>query len=175
MQIPISMSRHGTRFLGCCESMTPSAKNSAPVVRDTLKQRFVFPSQAILRIESGGGYRLICDRRLQDCGHQCLSRCHSESMHQVFPCPKRCERLNTPCGHVFQQSTCREDCGLCMVPMNGVSLLCGHFKDGVECHLAQDPRTIRCGTLVSKVVPGCSHTIKAQFLEGIDAAQFVCP
>ncbi|KAL2074450.1 hypothetical protein VTL71DRAFT_8228 [Oculimacula yallundae] len=43
-----------------------------------------------------GGCQLICNQRLDDCGHQCLARCHSDSMHQrttfIATLPKKLPR-----------------------------------------------------------------------------------
>ena len=37
-----------------------------------------------------GGCRLACDRRLDACGHRCMAKCHSETMHRIFSCPHLC-------------------------------------------------------------------------------------
>lgn len=65
----------------------------------------VFSPADFERLSPEGGCQLICERRLA-CGHQCVARCHSESLHAVFSCPKPCERLHGPCQHSCQKYTC---------------------------------------------------------------------
>jgi hypothetical protein len=111
------------------------------------------------RLSPEGGCDLACDRRLSGCGHRCQARCHSDSMHQVFSCPKPCQRLHSPCNHGCQKATCGEDCGLCMIKPNNILLPCGHVKDNVPCHQSQGPSRIRCNALIAKKVPECGHII----------------
>lgn len=65
----------------------------------------VFEPEDFARLSPEGGCELACDRRLADCGHRCQARCHSESMHQVFSCPQRCQRLRDTCGHDCEKQT----------------------------------------------------------------------
>lgn len=127
------------------------------------------------RLSPEGGCQLACDRRLSACGHRCQARCHSESMHQVFSCPQPCQRLHSPCNHSCQKATCGEECGLCMVKLNGVHLPCGHSKDDVQCHRSQEPSMIRCDVLVDKKVPNCEHTVHIQCWRDVTSATFSCP
>jgi hypothetical protein len=91
------------------------------------------------RLSPEGGCQLPCHRRLNDCGHRCEARCHSESMHRIFTCPKPCERLHSPCNHSCQKITCGEDCGNCMIKLDNILLPCGHSKDKVQ--LLRDSRS----------------------------------
>lgn len=127
------------------------------------------------RFSPEGGCQLACDRRLPDCGHMCQARCHSESMHQVFACPKPCERLHSPCSHPCQKATCGEDCGLCMVPLDDIKLPCGHLKDNVPCHLTQDVGKVRCTVPVLKEVPECKHEVEVPCLRDVASSNFTCP
>ncbi|KAK8143852.1 hypothetical protein G3M48_006653 [Beauveria asiatica] len=87
-----------------------------------------------------GGCSQTCSWRLADCGHMCLARCHSEN------------------------------CGKCLVPLRDVELPCGHVKDTVACHSAQNPESIRCDVIVKKVVPDCNHNVNmACFNESQDS------
>ncbi|PVI08317.1 NFX1-type zinc finger-containing protein 1 [Periconia macrospinosa] len=112
------------------------------------------------KVSPEGGCRLACLWRLHECGHMCQSRCHSESMHNVFMCPQSCQRLHEPCGHACQKPTCGESCGKCHIKLNNVPLPCGHFKDNVLCFQAQNPGILPCSILVEKLVPSCKHTVK---------------
>jgi hypothetical protein len=127
------------------------------------------------RLSPEGGCQLACDRRLSRCGHRCQARCHSESMHQVFPCPQRCQRLHSPCDHGCQKATCGEDCGICLIPLNNVILPCSHSKDSVPCHQSQDTSKIQCIVLVEKRVPDCGHVIQTQCWRDVAAETFSCP
>ncbi|KIW10744.1 hypothetical protein PV08_10043 [Exophiala spinifera] len=127
------------------------------------------------RLSPEGGCRLSCSWRLPDCGHMCQARCHSESMHNVFLCHQPCQRLHEPCKHACQKTTCGEDCGKCCVKLKDVLLPCGHSKDNILCHQAQNPATIRCDALVAKMVPGCDHTVEIACHLDVSANQFQCP
>ncbi|KAF2018601.1 NFX1-type zinc finger-containing protein 1, partial [Aaosphaeria arxii CBS 175.79] len=122
-----------------------------------------------------GGCRLACDRRLSDCGHRCEARCHSQSMHDVFACPKPCERLLPRCGHPCQKQTCGEDCGRCLIQIDDVKLPCGHCKDRVECYRTEDVGLIRCTVNVRKVVPGCKHKITVPCFRDVTSELYQCP
>jgi hypothetical protein len=127
------------------------------------------------RLSPEGGCQLSCDQRLSACGHRCVARCHSESMHAVFPCPQACQRLYSPCGHSCQKATCGEDCELCMVRLDNVRLPCGHSKDDVPCHQAQDLSKVMCGVVVEKRVPGCGHVLQTQCWRDVSDIKFRCP
>ncbi|KGQ06692.1 NFX1-type zinc finger-containing protein 1 [Beauveria bassiana D1-5] len=122
-----------------------------------------------------GGCSQTCSWRLADCGHMCLARCHSESMHNIFSCPQPCQRLHEPCGHGCQRPTCGEDCGKCLVPLRDVELPCGHVKDTVACHSAQNPESIRCDVIVEKVVPDCNHNVNMACFKSVTAEGYRCP
>lgn len=128
-----------------------------------------------LRLSPEGGCARACNRRLTDCGHRCLTRCHSESMHAVFKCPQRCERLHQPCEHSCQKLTCGEDCGPCRVKLDNVQLPCEHSKDRVECYLTQDLARIFCSIIVEKTMSGCNHTIEVPCSQDVTSPEFRCP
>lgn len=126
------------------------------------------------RFSPEGGCQLACDQRLSTCGHRCVARCHSESMHAVFPCPQACQRLHSPCNHGCQKATCGEDCGVCMLRLNGVVLPCSHSRDNVPCYLAQGPKQIKCDVIFEKQVPGCGHFVKVQCWRDVTMETFRC-
>lgn len=127
------------------------------------------------RLSPEGGCQIACDRRLDECGHRCQARCHSESMHRVFSCPRPCERLLSPCNHNCRKKTCGEDCGLCMVQMDDVQLPCGHSIDNVPCYQTQDLGMIRCHLLVQKEVSQCKHIVETACWRNVTSALFSCP
>lgn len=140
--------------------------------RHTEKEIRVYQAEDFTNLSPEGGCLLRCDRRLDVCGHRCLAKCHSESMHQVFPCPQPCKRLHDVCNHGCPKS-CSENCGNCMVKIDGVQLLCGHVKDNVYCHLALDLKMIKCTVLVQKQVPLCKHDLKLECYK--DPSKRPCP
>ncbi|KAK2766019.1 hypothetical protein FQN54_007534 [Arachnomyces sp. PD_36] len=105
-----------------------------------------------------GGCRKPCNRRLENCSHRCLAKCHSDVMHQTFRCPKPCERLFKPCGHECFKD-CSDPCGLCEAIVDNVPLPCGHHVDRIACHISQKPSSIKCDIEVQKRVPGCDHIL----------------
>ena len=127
------------------------------------------------KLSPEGGCQLSCDRRLIECGHKCLARCHSDSMHDIFKCPQPCQRLHAPCNHSCQKQTCGEDCGLCMVKLDNIHLPCNHLKDNVPCYQAQDLDSIKCNVRVQKQVPGCNHAVEVPCFQDVAAPSFRCP
>ena len=81
-----------------------------PRHKDTLMD--VTEAKDFSRMSPDGGCRRSCDRRLPDCGHQCLARCHADNMHRAYVCLQQCERLHHPCNHPCQKMTCGE--GMCI-------------------------------------------------------------
>lgn len=127
------------------------------------------------RLSPEGGCQLACDRRLDTCGHTCMARCHSDSLHRIFSCPKPCERLHSPCNHSCQKQTCGEDCGLCLIKLNNVELPCGHLNDGIFCWTTQDLGNIPCSTMVQKQVPRCDHVVSIRCSVDVALESFTCP
>lgn len=128
-----------------------------------------------LRVSPEGGCRLACDRRLEDCGHQCQARCHSDFMHRAFACQQPCSRFHSPCGHACQKPTCGEDCARCMIKVNGTVLPCGHTKDNIPCYQIQDLSKVVCAAIVAKEVPGCKHNVDVACPVSVSETSFRCP
>lgn len=121
-----------------------------------------------------GGCTLGCDRRLDRCGHRCMAKCHPDSMHKVWHCPQPCSRTRLTCSHSCAK-LCGDDCGPCLVELDGVKLPCGHTMDKVPCYQTQDVSILTCKTMVDKTVAGCEHTIEVTCATDVDAAFFSCP
>ncbi|KAK4445672.1 NFX1-type zinc finger-containing protein 1 [Podospora aff. communis PSN243] len=120
-----------------------------------------------------GGCNIPCDRRLSACGHRCQTKCHSEAMHVAFLCPQPCPRVRTTCEHACPK-LCGEPCGLCQVLVDGVVLPCGHVKDRLPCHRAQEKDKIACLVLVKKTVAMCGHVVEAQCSKDVNARVYSC-
>lgn len=122
-----------------------------------------------------GGCSQKCAWRLPNCGHMCLARCHSESMHRTFSCPQPCKRLHQPCGHTCQKPTCGEDCGKCVILLRDIELPCGHFKDALACHIAQKLTLVRCQVTIERKVPKCGHIVDVACSQDVTAEAYSCP
>ncbi|KFY97455.1 hypothetical protein V500_02048 [Pseudogymnoascus sp. VKM F-4518 (FW-2643)] len=169
----ISMWTQVIRMLEATDSVGNAFGLCCPRHTDTVMQ--AFEPFDFERLSPEGGCQLSCDRRLTECGHKCLTRCHSDTMHDVFKCPQPCQRLHTPCNHGCQKQTCGENCGLCMMKLDNVHLPCNHLKDEVPCYQAQDPGSIKCNVRVQKAVPGCNHTVEVPCFQDVDTPSFRCP
>lgn len=121
-----------------------------------------------------GGCSLPCQWRLDKCGHQCLAKCHSTTMHQAFSCPCPCPRRRVTCDHACTK-LCGEECGPCKVMVDDVHLPCGHSRNGVPCFQAQEPEHIRCKVEVQREVPGCGHIIAVACCKDVTSEAFLCP
>jgi hypothetical protein len=113
-------------------------------------------------------------RRLENCGHRCLAKCHSDSMHRAFRCPNTCERLFKPCGHECPKD-CSDPCGLCNTIVNGVLLPCEHYIDQIPCHMSQHASDLKCVVQVPKRVPGCDHILTVPCYRDVTSEAFRCP
>lgn len=113
-------------------------------------------------------------RRLHDCGHRCLAKCHSDTMHQAFRCPQPCERLLNFCTHDCPK-LCGDPCGICNVMIRDVALPCGHIKDHLRCHETKNLPKVKCNVLILKTVPGCNHAVRVFCSTDVESAMFSCP
>jgi hypothetical protein len=121
-----------------------------------------------------GGCSLICDKRLEPCGHRCPAPCHSQRLHDAFDCLQPCPRIRSTCQHPCPK-LCGQACGPCLVKVDGVKLPCGHVHDKVECHKTLDLASIRCSRQVVKTVLRCRHTVTASCYQDVTLTSFRCP
>lgn len=121
-----------------------------------------------------GGCRMMCTDRL-GCGHKCQGTCHSEAMHAVWRCEMPCQRRHVPCQHPCAKATCGEDCGICLIKMDGVTLPCDHIQDRVPCHQTYKSESIRCGTITKKSISRCGHTIGVKCSIDVNCKNYRCP
>jgi hypothetical protein len=122
-----------------------------------------------------GGCSLRCDKRL-DCGHACLSKCHSDTLHAATRCLEPCPRPIEGCDHACPK-VCGDPCvRKCTVPIHDPDrvLICGHSKTVVPCWQSQDLATVVCKELVTKIVPTCGHQVKTQCATNVAAATYKC-
>ncbi|KAK0710442.1 hypothetical protein B0T21DRAFT_77739 [Apiosordaria backusii] len=121
-----------------------------------------------------GGCSLICDQRLDPCGHRCPAPCHSEALHDVFSCLQPCPRIRTTCQHPCPK-LCGDRCGPCLVIVDGIPLPCGHISGDVACHKTLVPDSITCSRLVQKTVTACGHTVTVPCYQDVSSGTFPCP
>ncbi|KAK3293122.1 uncharacterized protein B0H64DRAFT_326522 [Chaetomium fimeti] len=120
-----------------------------------------------------GGCALTCDKRLEPCGHQCPAPCHSQRLHDAFDCLQPCPRLRATCRHPCPR-LCGQQCGPCLVKVDGVKLPCGHVHDKVACYQTLDLGAIRCSRVVEKEVPGCEHKVTVPCYQDVTANSYSC-
>ncbi|KAI1135213.1 hypothetical protein F5Y05DRAFT_185380 [Hypoxylon sp. FL0543] len=128
-----------------------------------------------LRVAPEGGCILRCDRRLS-CGHACINRCHSETLHSAVKCLEPCQRLKKGCQHPCRKrcgETCKPKCDEYLRDLN-ITLACGHNISSAVCWQAQDPSTIVCQQVVKKTVPGCEHTVEVPCCVPVDTDSYRC-
>ncbi|KAI0835276.1 hypothetical protein F5Y06DRAFT_289184 [Hypoxylon sp. FL0890] len=128
-----------------------------------------------LRVAPEGGCILRCDRRLS-CGHACINRCHSETLHSAVKCLEPCPRLKKGCQHSCRRlcgDPCKVKCDEYLQGLN-ITLACGHKISSAVCWQAQDPSTIICQRMVKKTVPGCEHTVEVPCCEDVDTDSYRC-
>ncbi|OCL03127.1 P-loop containing nucleoside triphosphate hydrolase protein, partial [Glonium stellatum] len=122
-----------------------------------------------------GGCNQKCAKRLK-CGHSCISRCHSDVLHEAVMCLEPCQRAKPGCDHPCP-FTCGEECGMrCQVVIRDskVTLGCGHVKTSLPCWQAQDPSSVRCIVPISRTVPDCKHNVELPCHVNIEAPDFKC-
>ncbi|KAH7629493.1 hypothetical protein B0T09DRAFT_308653 [Sordaria sp. MPI-SDFR-AT-0083] len=127
-----------------------------------------------LRYSPEGGCELPCDRRLEPCGHQCPVSCHSQALHDAFPCPQPCPRFRTTCSHACP-GLCGQKCQPCFVKLDNVELPCGHIHNQVPCYRTLNLKHITCSVKVEKVVPGCDHKVFIECFRDVTSEKFQCP
>ncbi|KAI1806387.1 hypothetical protein F4811DRAFT_560463 [Daldinia bambusicola] len=128
-----------------------------------------------LRVAPEGGCILQCDKRLT-CGHSCINRCHHENLHNAVKCLEPCPRPNKGCQHPCRL-VCGEPCKpKCDERLQGINitLACGHRISTALCWEAQDPSSIVCKQKVSKVVPGCGHTVEVPCHTDVSVDTYKC-
>ncbi|KAI5817547.1 hypothetical protein BZA77DRAFT_309854 [Pyronema omphalodes] len=103
-----------------------------------------------------GGCSEQCGKRLT-CGHTCILKCHSNTLHSLVQCKEDCMRSYTHCDHPCPKR-CWETCGNCKVRLvSKHTLPCGHTPATLQCWETIDLANVKCMEKVQKIVPGCNH------------------
>ena len=73
------------------------------------------------------------------------------------------------------QSTVVIPCGLCNTEVTDIPLPCGHIKNQLRCHQAQNLSAIRCNVSVRKQVLSCNRVIDVPCHRDVSSDSFSCP
>lgn len=121
-----------------------------------------------------GGCNLKCNQRLS-CGHACVSRCHSDTLHQAVRCLESCSRQVQGCKVHPCPEICGEPCPTkCQVTLHNISLPCGHTVQDLPCHEAQDLDKAQCTHPITWVLCSCEHIIQIPCYKRRNAKSIEC-
>ncbi|KAF8467382.1 hypothetical protein BDZ91DRAFT_145083 [Kalaharituber pfeilii] len=137
------------------------------------KEIFVREPDHFLRFSPEGGCEERCGKRLEDCGHTCIKKCHSNVLHRAVVCMERCIRALPGCNHACPLP-CGKPCQKCIVRIPEVLLPCGHIATNVLCHQAQQPAAINCKKSVWKIVPDCNHEVNVACFVDVTKKGYKC-
>ena len=121
------------------------------------------------------GCSLPCTKQLS-CGHACVSKCHSDLLHQTVFCQKPCTRPRKECNHncaLVCGATCADKCKV-IVQASELELACGHRKDKLPCYQYLQPALIECDVLMNKQVLSCNHMVLEQCHVNVGDVSFRC-
>ena len=121
------------------------------------------------------GCSLPCTKQLS-CGHACVSKCHSDLLHQTVFCQKPCTRPRKECNHncaLVCGATCADKCKV-IVQASDLELACGHRKDKLPCYQYLQPALIECDVLMNKQVLSCDHMVLEQCHVDVGDVSFRC-
>lgn len=120
-----------------------------------------------------GGCQERCILRLS-CGHVCINKCHSDSLHSAVRCLEECLRTKKGCSHLCPKF-CGDPChSKCQIKMSDITLPCQHTRSWLPCYQAQAPETVHCSEPVEIIMPDCKHKVKVRCHETASAAHHSC-
>lgn len=137
---------------------------------DSLRISVSSPEDFLVKSPEGGCAEK-CGLRLE-CGHTCITKCHSEPLHKVVKCMESCVRQFLGCEHSCPKR-CWENCGLCTFKISSVQLPCGHIASSLPCHEVQNLARVKCQQTVTKTMPLCNHKVRLPCHKDVRKAK--CP
>ncbi|KAI0165100.1 P-loop containing nucleoside triphosphate hydrolase protein [Hypoxylon sp. FL1284] len=185
MNVLLSRAKHGMYIFGN-SSTYESVENWADVI-DMLKRDGNFGTKLPLQcprheaksIEVSSPHDFFrlspeagCDQECLlplECGHACLEKCHAAPLHKVAKCLAPCPRIEKACGHSCSNlcgEPCEEQCST-ILEGESIQLPCGHSLISPTCSQAERPEDVKCEHPVTRIVPGCNHSIEAACCEEI--------
>ncbi|EEQ35140.1 Ab1-133 [Microsporum canis CBS 113480] len=124
-----------------------------------------------------GGCQLPCDRRLTTCGHKCLARCHSDSMHEVIVCSVRVQKQVPGCNHIVEVPCSRDvSSSTFQCPTKcEESLSCGHRCPGTCSKCYKKEKHQECTNICGRRFGACNHTCPRTCHNGTDCGPCLSP
>lgn len=192
INVLLSRARHGMYLIGNADtySHVPMWAKVLTLLRDKGNVGSAFELQCprhpdtrmtaaepedFVKFAPDGGCHVRCSKRL-DCGHNCKGPCHADVLHKAFVCLEPCARFKAGCSHACPLACgkrCQERCETRLEGIN-LALPCGHTVAAAQCWEAQKPGLIQCVRDVSRVVPGCGHTITVPCHVDVAQDDFSC-
>lgn len=83
-----------------------------------------------------------------------------------------CSQSKPTCGHQGPDATGEP----CLVLLRGyaLELPCGHILTSPKCHQVQQPESVGCNVVTTKVVPGCGHFVLVACHENVNCEDYEC-
>ncbi|OJJ46412.1 hypothetical protein ASPZODRAFT_2129422 [Penicilliopsis zonata CBS 506.65] len=173
INVLLSRAKHGMYIIGDAKTassapmwksviaMLEEGQNIGPKIelqcsRHGDRQIFVSSPEDFLVQAPEGGCDQRCAWRLP-CGHRCMVKCHSNTLHEAVQCLEPCPRMRE-CGHVCQRR-CHQPCGECIQTVPNVTLPCGHTTD-IACRQQKYLSLVQCTKMVTKKIPQCGHAAR---------------
>ncbi|CAZ82087.1 unnamed protein product [Tuber melanosporum] len=113
-----------------------------------------------------GGCMERCEWRL-DCGHPCVKKCHSDTLHRNTVCMDKCERIFKHCDHPCPKA-CGVACDNCVISVPGAILPCGHISSTLKCFELQNLAGVKCKREVKRKLPLCGHVVSLKCHVDVD-------
>lgn len=167
------MWKHVLQILKKGGNLGPELELECPRHRETPMK--VSGPDDFLRLAPEGGCNEMCSQRLR-CGHKCITKCHSEALHNAVVCLEPCTRSKEGCDHGCPKR-CGEPCDTkCQVILKNLDIIleCGHHIEELPCWQAQDPSTVVCKVQILKLVPGCEHKVLVDCSTDVADQDFEC-
>jgi hypothetical protein len=128
-----------------------------------------------VRLSPEAGCDLLCDKKLP-CNHDCVSKCHSDMLHEAVQCTKPCTRPKAGCDHSCPLpcgAPCHKECQELVEDIE-VELECGHTKTSLRCYEYQDLSKVHCDIPTERTVPGCLHQVTEPCQIDIHSDWYLC-
>jgi hypothetical protein len=159
---PVLMWAEVLSILEHSNNIGPSLALCCPRHKDTPIK--VSTPDDFVRLAPEGGCSERCSSRLL-CGHSCVNKCHSTSLHNAVCCLERCPRTKKGCEHECPK-LCGDKCdSKCQILVFDIPLPCGHTAKQLKCHEAQRPEKVHCQVQMEHTMKHCEHTIRVRCYE----------
>ncbi|CAG8485643.1 8192_t:CDS:10 [Ambispora leptoticha] len=135
-------------------------------------KNYISEPEGFGEVSPDGGCMEPCQFQLP-CGHQCPYKCHADDREHIGVfCQKPCVKLHVECQHPCQLR-CGDECGLCRLKVDNITLQCGHIYSKPLCFEAQKPESLKCHVLVNRKLIHCEHEMNMHCFEDVKTSK--CP